>query len=125
MKNIIDHGSIKGINVKNLIINSFIENINLFIKKKTVKSGMSDNNSTIPDTEENRYFYTITFILLLIVEIPSILCTIFILIFFVFNWHLLVIKVLHNHVTFLSYDYLLTLYNSRSSCYYKLLSSSL
>jgi hypothetical protein len=125
VKNIIDHGSIKGINVKNLIINSFIENINLFIKKKTVKSGMSDNNSTIPDTEENRYFYTITFILLLIVEIPSILCTIFILIFFVFNWHLLVIKVLHNHVTFLSYDYLLTLYNSRSSCYYKLLSSSL
>jgi hypothetical protein len=62
---------------------------------------MEDDHSTIVDTKDNGSVYIITFILLLIIEIPSILCTIFILIFVYFNWHLIMIKVLHNHAIFL------------------------
>ena len=55
-------------------------------------NSMENDNSTVS---------FITYILLLTVEIPSFLCTIFILIFFFFNWRLMMIKVLHNHIIFL------------------------
>jgi len=44
---------------------------------------------------------SIAYILLLIFEIPSILCALFILIFFFSNWRLLMIKVLNNHAIFI------------------------
>jgi hypothetical protein len=62
---------------------------------------MEYDNSTIEVKEDIGSVHFIMFILLLIVEIPSILCTCFILIFFFFNWHSLMTKGLRNHVIFL------------------------
>lgn len=49
----------------------------------------------------DRNVLLILFVLLLILDIASIFCTLFILIFFFANWHSLMGKVLHNHAIFL------------------------
>ena len=60
---------------------------------------MEDDNTTIVDTTVTTY--RITFTLLLIVEIPSIVCTLLIIIYCLFHWHSMVTKSLHNHAILL------------------------
>ena len=43
----------------------------------------------------------VTFVLLLIVVIPAIVCAIFIFIFIYFHWYSVIVKTLHHHATFL------------------------
>jgi hypothetical protein len=50
---------------------------------------------------DNRNTQLLMFIVLLVVEIASIFCTLFILTFFFVNWHVLMCKALHNHAIFL------------------------
>jgi hypothetical protein len=60
---------------------------------------MDENNNTI--TENISHSVSIEFILLLIVEIPSILCTLLILIYLFSNWRIMIKKSLRNHVILL------------------------
>ena len=62
---------------------------------------MENGTSTFVETGDPTLVYKITYILLIIVEIPAILCTSLILIFFFRNWDLIMCKVLHNHAIFL------------------------
>ena len=62
---------------------------------------MDEDNSTIISEEDIDPYFNIMFILLTIIEIPSILCTIFILIFFFINWNSMMIKPMHNHAIFI------------------------
>jgi hypothetical protein len=47
------------------------------------------------------YRRPLTFVLLLAVDIPAIICALFILIFFCSHWHSMIRKTLHHHATFL------------------------
>lgn len=59
------------------------------------------DNKTILHPEIISPARLITFILLLIVEIPALICTLIILVFFVSHWHSMMTKALHNHAVFL------------------------
>lgn len=71
------------------------------IELKTIPNSMENDNSTSAIPEDYPRIYQITYILLLIVEIPAIICTFLILIFFSVNWHSIMSRVLHNHAIFL------------------------
>jgi hypothetical protein len=58
----------------------------------------TDNTTIVHDTTT---LYTIFYILLLIVEIPSITCALLILTYSLFNWHSMITKALHNHAVIL------------------------
>jgi len=62
---------------------------------------MENESTTITPTEDVESVYLITFILLLIVEIPSIVCILIILPYFFCHWHSMMTKALHIHVIFL------------------------
>ena len=62
---------------------------------------MVDENSTIASVEDVKTAYVVTFILLLIVEIPSIACILIILPYFFFHWKTMMVKALQNHAIFL------------------------
>jgi len=61
---------------------------------------MEDNNNTTI-TEDSPSPVSIEFILLLIVEIPSIICTLLIFIYLLLNWQTMIKKALRNHIIFL------------------------
>ena len=58
-------------------------------------------NVTDQSQSDDRLIFLFMFILLIIIDIASILCTIFILTFFFVNWRSLMSRVLHNHAIFL------------------------
>jgi hypothetical protein len=67
-----------------------------FLSRFCTAIEMDDENSTI--TEDVSSSSSFEFILLLIVEIPSIICTLLILTYLFRNWYTMVIKSLRNHV---------------------------
>ena len=63
---------------------------------------MEEENFTSEITADDLpMVYQITYILLLIVEIPAVICTCLILIFIRINWDSIMTRVLHNHAIFL------------------------
>lgn len=64
-------------------------------------NSIMSSNVTELNPSEDRWILLAMFILLIIIDIASILCTIFILTFFFIHWHSLMNRVLHNHAIFL------------------------
>ena len=60
-----------------------------------------ESNLTGVKIDHDRFADRVMFISLSLINIASICCTIFILMFFFLNWHSLMRKVLHNHAIFL------------------------
>lgn len=73
----------------------------MFTRRPGQVQAMEAKASVVLNTGRIRTIHFVTYILLLTLEIPSIVCSIFVLIFFVSNWRLLMTKVLHNHAIFL------------------------
>lgn len=77
----------------------FVQNKKDRLPKEVIVHQME--NETISSSEDTSTANLITFVLLVIVEIPALICTLPILLFFFSHWHSMITKALHNHAIFL------------------------
>ncbi len=93
-----------GDKIKIIVVQPFKKNLcyyfnNIFCLENQIQ--MENENKTNTPAEDVGSVYLVSFILLLIVEIPSIACILIILPYFFCHWHSMMTKALHNHVIFL------------------------